>query len=101
MHILISNDDGALAKGVKVLAETLSEIANITVVTPDRNRSGASNSLTLENALRVHELKTDFYAMQGTPVDCVHWALSSLIDAKTGDVTTGENAGLGSSFCFS
>ncbi|CZF78645.1 5'/3'-nucleotidase SurE [Grimontia marina] len=93
MHILISNDDGVFAAGINVLAEVLSEIATVTVVAPDRNRSGASNSLTLENPLRLREVGDSRYAVQGTPTDSVHVALNALVKDKVDFVITGINHG--------
>lgn len=93
MHILISNDDGVFADGINVLANVLSDIAKITVVAPDRNRSGASNSLTLENPLRVREVAENRYAVQGTPTDSVHVALNALIKEKVDFVISGINHG--------
>ncbi|PKF51680.1 5'/3'-nucleotidase SurE [Enterovibrio nigricans] len=93
MHILISNDDGVFAEGINVLADVLSEIATITVVAPDRNRSGASNSLTLENPLRVREVGERKYAVQGTPTDSVHMALNALVKEPVDYVITGINHG--------
>lgn len=93
MHILISNDDGVFAQGMNVLAEALSEIAKITIVAPDRNRSGASNSLTLENPLRIREVSKRCFAVQGTPTDSVHIALNGLIDEKVDLIVTGINHG--------
>ncbi|MDD1791841.1 5'/3'-nucleotidase SurE [Enterovibrio sp. ZSDZ42] len=93
MHILISNDDGVFAEGINVLADALSEIATVTVVAPDRNRSGASNSLTLENPLRIREVGERRYAVQGTPTDSVHIALNSLVKEKVDFVIAGINHG--------
>lgn len=93
MHILISNDDGVFADGINVLAEVLSEIATVTVVAPDRNRSGASNSLTLENPLRLREVGENRFAVQGTPTDSVHVALNALVKEKVDFVITGINHG--------
>jgi 5'-nucleotidase len=93
MKILISNDDGYMAPGIKALAETLADIAEITVVAPDRNRSGASNSLTLENPLRVNQLENGVYRVEGTPTDCVHLAITGLLDEEPDMVVSGINAG--------
>lgn len=93
MHVLISNDDGVFADGINVLAEVLSDIATVTVVAPDRNRSGASNSLTLENPLRLREVGDSRYAVQGTPTDSVHVALNALVKDKVDFVITGINHG--------
>ena len=93
MHILITNDDGYLAPGIKILAQELSQVAEITVVAPDRNKSGASNSLTLMRPLRVHQSEDGFYYVDGTPTDCVHLALSGLLDSTPDMVVSGINAG--------
>lgn len=93
MKILISNDDGVYAPGLQALANALAQIADITVVAPDRNRSGASNSLTLENPLRVKHLDNGFISVEGTPTDCVHLALTGLLAEKPDMVVSGINAG--------
>ncbi len=93
MHILITNDDGYLAPGLRVLAETLSTIARVTVVAPDRNKSGASNSLTLMRPLRAEMSPQGFYRVDGTPTDCVHIAISGLLEDKPDMVVSGINAG--------
>ena len=72
MKILLSNDDGVNAKGIAVLYQALSHIAEVTLVAPDRNCSGASNSLTLMNPLRATTLDNGFVSVNGTPTDCVH-----------------------------
>lgn len=92
MHILISNDDGIFAEGIQTLADELSSIARITVVAPDRNRSAASNSLTLEDPLRVREVASGYFAVQGTPTDSVHIALNTLVK-EVDLVVTGINHG--------
>jgi 5'-nucleotidase len=81
MRILISNDDGVLAPGIRVLADELAAIAAIEVMAPDRNRSGASNSLTLHQPLRVRHLLDGYYSVEGTPTDCVHLALTGFFDS--------------------
>lgn len=93
MKILISNDDGYMAQGIRVLADAMSSLGNITVVAPDRNRSGASNSLTLENPLRVSRLDNGVYRIEGTPTDCVHLAVTGLLDEEPDMVVSGINAG--------
>ena len=93
MHILITNDDGYLAPGIKILAQELSQVADITVVAPDRNKSGASNSLTLHRPLRVEQSPDGFFYTDGTPTDCVHLALSGLLDRAPDMVVSGINAG--------
>lgn len=93
MKILISNDDGYLATGIDTLARHLSSIAEITVVAPERDRSGASNSLTLDNPIRAHLTKSGFYRVDGTPTDCVHLAITGLLDEEPDMVVSGINAG--------
>jgi 5'-nucleotidase len=93
MRILISNDDGYLATGISVLAEHLSDIAEITVVAPDRNRSGASNSLTLDRPLSVKKASNGYYYVNGTPTDCVHIALTGLMQVMPDLVISGINDG--------
>ncbi|CAM2941394.1 5'/3'-nucleotidase SurE [Vibrio rarus] len=94
MKILISNDDGVHAEGIQTLAQELQDIAQIVIVAPDRNRSGASNSLTLENPLRVNEIANNVYSVQGTPTDCVHFALNELMKDDYPDlVLSGINHG--------
>lgn len=93
MHILITNDDGYLAPGLALLAQSLAEIARVTVVAPDRNKSGASNSLTLTRPLRAEKSPQGFYRVDGTPTDCVHIAISGLLDDKPDMVVSGINAG--------
>jgi 5'-nucleotidase len=93
LHILISNDDGYLARGLRVLADALAEFATVTVVAPDRNRSGASNSLTLDSPLRVERVSDNVYFVNGTPTDCVHVAITGLLDDEPDMVVSGINHG--------
>ena len=93
MHILISNDDGYLAPGLTCLATALHEVARISVVVPDRDRSGASNSLTLENPLRPFVSDNGFIRVNGTPTDCVHLAITGLLEDEPDMVISGINAG--------
>ncbi len=93
MHILITNDDGYLAPGIRSLAQELASVANISVVAPERNRSGASNSLTLMRPLRVEQSVEGYYYVDGTPTDCVHLALSGLLNDLPDIVVSGINAG--------
>ena len=93
MRILISNDDGYLAPGIIALAEALAPIAEIVVVAPDSNRSGASNSLTLDRPLSVQRAGNGFYFVNGTPTDCVHIALTAMLDAPPDLVVSGINNG--------
>ena len=93
MHILVSNDDGYMAKGLSALADALVSVGDITVVAPDRNYSGASHSLTLDNPLRVNQLDSGVYRVEGTPTDCIHLAITGLLDAEPDMVVAGINAG--------
>ena len=93
MRILISNDDGYLAPGLAALAEALSSVAEIVVVAPDSNRSGASNSLSLDRPLTVQQAANGFYFVNGTPTDCVHIALTGLLASPPDLVVSGINNG--------
>jgi len=93
MKILISNDDGYSAPGLNILAEHIAKIADITVVAPERNRSGASNSLTLDRPLSVKKASNGFFYVNGTPTDCVHIALTGLMDNMPDMVISGINDG--------
>lgn len=93
MLILVSNDDGYQAAGLARLAAALREIAEVAVVAPDRDRSGASNSLTLKRPLYVTRHDNGFYSVEGTPTDCVHLAITGLLDREPDMVVSGVNAG--------
>ena len=93
MKILLSNDDGYFAPGLNILAEHLAKIADITVVAPERNRSGASNSLTLDRPLSVKKASNGFFYVNGTPTDCVHIALTGLMSEMPDMVISGINDG--------
>ena len=93
MKILLSNDDGYHAQGIRILRRKLADLAEVTVVAPDRNRSGASNSLTLDMPLRVLEIEPGLYCVQGTPTDCVHLAITGLFDFEHDMVVAGINDG--------
>ena len=93
MRILLSNDDGYQAAGLRILAEYLGEIASVVVVAPDRNRSGASNSLTLETPLRVERIDSSLYYINGTPTDCVHIAITGLLEEPPDMLISGINHG--------
>lgn len=93
MRILISNDDGYLAPGLICLANMLREIAEIAVIAPDRDRSGASNSLTLSRPIRATPAENGFLRVDGTPTDCVHLAITGLLDYEPDMVVSGINAG--------
>jgi 5'-nucleotidase len=93
MRILVSNDDGFLAPGLSALVKALKEFAEVTVVAPDRNRSGASNSLTLDAPLRIYTAENGFFAVNGTPTDCVHLAVTGLLEEMPDMVVSGINEG--------
>ncbi len=93
MHILVSNDDGYRAEGIRVLAEALSSNYRISIVAPERNCSGASSSLTLERGLRASKYAKDAYYIDGTPTDSVHLALTGLLQQEPSIVVSGINAG--------
>lgn len=93
MHILLSNDDGYLAEGLIALVNALSAHAELSVVAPDRNRSAASNSLTLETPLRAHREANGFIRVDGTPTDCVHLAITGLLKKEPDMVFAGINHG--------
>ena len=93
LNILVSNDDGVHAEGIKVLAKELTQIGQVKVVAPDRNCSGASNSLTLTNPLRIHHLDNGSISVNGTPTDCVHLAIRELYQSDPDIVISGINAG--------
>jgi len=93
MKILVCNDDGYMATGINVLTEALETVADVVVVAPDRNRSAASNSLTLSSPLRVTRTGENRYAVNGTPSDCVHLALTGFLDYEPDLVVSGINHG--------
>ena len=93
MRILLSNDDGYFAPGIARLAEVLASVAEITVVAPERDRSGASNSLTLDRPLSVKRAANGFLFVNGTPTDCVHLAVTGLLDQLPDMVVSGINLG--------
>ena len=93
MKILVSNDDGYLATGINVLTAALEKVADVVVIAPDRNRSAASNSLTLSTPLRVTEVAKNRYKVDGTPSDCVHLALTGFLDFEPDLVVSGINHG--------
>ncbi len=93
MHILVSNDDGYSAPGIKALATQMKRFGRVTVVAPEHNHSGASNSLTLNRPLSVTQVDNDVFAISGTPSDCVHLALTGLLDDRPDLVLSGINCG--------
>ena len=93
MKILLSNDDGYRAEGLTALAAAIRPLGAVTIVAPDRNRSCASNSLTLDVPVRAARYDTDAYYVNGTPTDCVHLAISGLFDFEHDIVVSGVNDG--------
>lgn len=93
MHFLLSNDDGYLATGLDRLAKALEKLGKVSVVAPDRDRSGASNSLTLDTPLRAETADNGFIFVNGTPTDCVHLAITGLLDDEPDMVISGINNG--------
>jgi len=93
MRILLSNDDGYFSPGLACLSQHLSQIADVVVVAPERDRSGASNSLTLDRPLNLRRAATGFYYVNGTPTDCVHLAVTGMLDTLPDMVISGINAG--------
>lgn len=93
MRILVSNDDGYFSPGIEALARRLSALAEVTVVAPERDRSGASNSLTLDRPLSVRRAPNGFFFVNGTPTDCVHLAVTGLLDFLPDVVVSGINLG--------
>src|ERR1700704_6881256 len=93
MRILVSNDDGYFAPGISVLAEALAACAEVTVVAPDRARRGGSNSLTLDRPLTVRRAPNGYLFVNGTPTDCVHLAVTGLLDDLPDMVISGINHG--------
>ena len=97
MHFLVSNDDGYLAPGLLALVNALKPIGKITVIAPEQNHSGASNSLTLSRPLSIHRVaggeRDGFLFVNGTPTDCVHIALTGFLDEMPDFVISGINQG--------
>ncbi len=93
MRILLSNDDGYFAPGLAALHDVLAPLGEVTVVAPERDRSGASNSLTLDRPLSLHRAGNGFFYVNGTPTDCVHMAVTGLLDIEPDIVVSGINSG--------
>ncbi len=93
MHILVSNDDGYSAPGINALAREMRRFGKVTVVAPEHNHSGSSNSLTLNRPLTVTHASEDVYVVSGTPSDCVHMALTGLLGERPDLVVSGINCG--------
>lgn len=93
MRILISNDDGYFSPGIEALAQALRAYGEVTVVAPERDRSGASNSLTLDRPLMLRRAPNGFWFVNGTPSDCVHLAVTGMLDVVPDMVVSGINLG--------
>ncbi|HZM36062.1 MAG TPA: 5'/3'-nucleotidase SurE [Burkholderiales bacterium] len=93
MKILVSNDDGYFAPGITLLAEALRQLGEVTVVAPERDRSGASNSLTLDRPLTVRRAANGYFSVNGTPTDCVHIAVTGLLNFTPDVIVSGINLG--------
>jgi 5'-nucleotidase len=93
VKVLVSNDDGYFAPGITLLAEALGRLGEVTVVAPERDRSGASNSLTLDRPLVVRRAPNGYYSVNGTPTDCVHIAVTGLLDFTPDVIVSGVNLG--------
>jgi len=93
VRILVSNDDGYFAPGIAALAEALKKLGEVTVVAPERDRSGASNSLTLDRPLTVRRAPNGYFSVNGTPTDCVHIAVTGLLDFTPDIIVSGINLG--------
>lgn len=93
MKILVSNDDGYLAPGLAALVDAIRDLGDLTVVAPEQNHSGASNSLTLSRPLSVRQGSNGFWYVNGTPTDCVHLAVSGFLDFRPDVVVSGINDG--------
>ena len=93
MRILLSNDDGYFAPGLAALAEAMAALCEVTVVAPERDRSGATSSLTLYRPLQLTKAHNGFYFVNGTPTDCVHMAVTGLLGFDPDMVVSGVNSG--------
>jgi 5'-nucleotidase len=93
VRILLSNDDGYLAPGLAALASAVNGLGEVSVVAPERNRSGASNSLTLDRPLHLKQAANGFHYVNGTPTDCVHLAVTGMLDGEPDMVISGVNLG--------
>lgn len=93
MHVLVSNDDGVDAPGIRILADAMRALGRVTVVAPDRDRSGASNSLTLDRPLFLKKAANGFHYVNGTPTDCVHLAVTGMLDTLPDIIVSGVNLG--------
>jgi len=93
MRILVANDDGYQSPGIRALHEAMSRLGEAILVAPDRNRSAASNSLTLSHPISVHRRADNVFAVEGSPADCVNIALSGMLESSVDIVVSGINDG--------
>lgn len=93
MKILVTNDDGIHAPGIKALADALAKVGDVAVVAPDRERSAVGHALTLHHPLRAVQLGPDMFSVDGTPTDCVNLGIHNLISFKPDIVVSGINRG--------
>jgi 5'-nucleotidase len=93
LMILVTNDDGIHSKGIIVLAKALQEVGDVFVVAPDREKSAVAHSLTLHRPLRVEKIKRNFYAVDGTPADCVHLGVNAVLPKRPELIVSGINKG--------
>ena len=103
LKILVTNDDGIHSQGIIVLAKALQDVGDVTVIAPDREKSASAHSLTLHRPLRVEKIKKGYYAVDGTPADCVHLAVNGLFSTRPHLVVSGINKGanLGNDITYS
>ncbi len=91
MHILVSNDDGYRAPGLSAMVEAVSDFGKVTVIAPNQDRSGASNSLTLTVPIRVEQIENGYFVCSGTPTDCVHLGITGLMPQEPDMIISGIN----------
>jgi len=91
MHILVSNDDGYRAPGLSAMVEAVSDFGEVTVIAPNQDRSGASNSLTLTVPIRVEQIENGYFVCSGTPTDCVHLGITGLMPQEPDMIISGIN----------
>ena len=103
LKILVTNDDGIHSKGIIVLAKALQEIGDVFVIAPDREKSAVAHSLTVHRPLRVEKIKKNFYAVDGTPADCVHLGVNAILPKRPRLIVSGINKGenLGNDITYS
>lgn len=91
--ILVSNDDGVYAEGIRTLAKRMKQIGRVVVVAPDQQRSASSHSLTLHRPLRVHRVSQDVYSIDGTPTDCINLGVHEILKRRPDVIVSGINHG--------